>query len=107
YIVVALAFWYISLEQQSRQMTTYKLLELKADDPDFLHKVETITKEEKLKTMQYIGEGITFLLIILLGASFVYRAVRKQIRVAQQQQNFMMAITHELKTPIAVAKLNL
>jgi signal transduction histidine kinase len=27
--------------------------------------------------------------------------------MAQQQQNFMMAITHELKTPIAVAKLNL
>lgn len=107
YIVVALAFWYISLEQQSRQMTTYKLLELKADDPDYLRKVETITKEEELKTAQYIGEGITFLLIILLGASFVYRAVRKQIRVAQQQQNFMMAITHELKTPIAVAKLNL
>jgi signal transduction histidine kinase len=25
----------------------------------------------------------------------------------QQQQNFMMAITHELKTPISVAKLNL
>ncbi|HYE56536.1 MAG TPA: ATP-binding protein, partial [Chitinophagaceae bacterium] len=25
----------------------------------------------------------------------------------QQQQNFMMAITHELKTPIAVARLNL
>ena len=27
--------------------------------------------------------------------------------MAQQQQNFMMAITHELKTPIAIAKLNL
>src|SRR5580765_7492926 len=27
--------------------------------------------------------------------------------MTQQQQNFMMAITHELKTPIAVAKLNL
>jgi signal transduction histidine kinase len=33
--------------------------------------------------------------------------VRKQIRLAAQQQNFMMAITHELKTPIAVTKLNL
>ena len=25
----------------------------------------------------------------------------------QQQQNFMMAVTHELKTPISVARLNL
>ena len=42
-----------------------------------------------------------------MGAVFVYRSVRKQFRVQQQQQNFMMAVTHELKTPISVAKLNL
>jgi two-component system sensor histidine kinase CiaH len=33
--------------------------------------------------------------------------VRRQIRLQLQQQNFMMAVTHELKTPIAVTKLNL
>jgi two-component system, OmpR family, sensor histidine kinase CiaH len=33
--------------------------------------------------------------------------VRRQFRVQQQQQNFMMAVTHELKTPISVVKLNL
>ncbi|HEY4208635.1 MAG TPA: ATP-binding protein, partial [Puia sp.] len=56
---------------------------------------------------QYIGEGSTFLLLILVGALFVYREVRRQIRLQLQQQNFMMAVTHELKTPIAVTKLNL
>src|SRR6185436_8266010 len=45
--------------------------------------------------------------LILLGAIFVYREVRRQIKLQLQQQNFMMAITHELKTPIAVTKLNL
>jgi two-component system, OmpR family, sensor histidine kinase CiaH len=38
---------------------------------------------------------------------FVYRATRKQLRLSQQQENFMMAVTHELKTPIAVTQLNL
>ena len=59
------------------------------------------------KTAQYIGEGITFLLLILTGAAFVFRAINRQFKLSQQQQNFMMAITHELKTPIAVTKLNL
>lgn len=107
YIIAALFFWYIKLQQQNEQMADYKLLELVADDPSYLQKVEQINLEYNRKTMQFRGEGVAFLLIILVGAVFIFRAVRRQFRVAQQQQNFMMAITHELKTPIAVAKLNL
>lgn len=33
--------------------------------------------------------------------------MRRQLKHSQDQQNFMMALTHELKTPISVAKLNL
>ena len=95
------------MQQQNHQMAMYKLMELKADDPAYLQKIDTITIEEKRKAARNIGEGSSFLLVILIGAVFVYRVVRRQIKMAQQQQNFMMAITHELKTPIAIAKLNL
>jgi two-component system sensor histidine kinase CiaH len=107
YIIVALIFWFIELHRQSHQMALYQILQLKADDPAYLQKLNLIVEEEKRKNAQFIGEGSIFLLVILIGAVFVYRAVRRQIKMAQQQQNFMMAITHELKTPIAVAKLNL
>jgi K+-sensing histidine kinase KdpD len=46
-------------------------------------------------------------LVTLVGALFVYRSVRKQFLLNKQQQNFMMAVTHELKTPIAFVNLNL
>ena len=107
YIIVALIWWFIALQQQSHQMAVYKLMELKADDPAYLQKIDLVTAEEKRKNAQFIGEGSIFLLVILIGAVFVYRAVRRQLKMTQQQQNFMMAITHELKTPIAIAKLNL
>ena len=107
YIIAALIWWFIELQQQSHQMAVYKLLELQAGDPAYLQKLDAVNTEEKRKNAQFIGEGLIFLLVILIGAVFVYRAVRRQLRMAQQQQNFMMAITHELKTPIAVAKLNL
>ena len=48
-----------------------------------------------------------FLVVILAGAVFLRSAVMREVRIQRQQQNFMMAITHELKTPIAVTKLNL
>jgi two-component system sensor histidine kinase CiaH len=107
YIISLLAWWFIDLERQNRQMTTYKLQLLKPTDPNFAGRVANILSEEKKKTAADVGEGSTFLLVILVGAIYVYREVRRQIRLQQQQQNFMMALTHELKTPIAVTKLNL
>jgi len=50
---------------------------------------------------------LTFLLLFLLGAIYVYRSLLKQLKYSTLQQNFMMAVTHELKTPIAVTQLNL
>jgi len=69
--------------------------------------VDIIEREHEKNLFKYIGEGSTFLVLILIGAGFVYRSVRRQFLLQQQQQNFMMAITHELKTPISVARLNL
>lgn len=107
YIITALVFWFLSLLRQNEQMTAYKLLQLKKDSPDFEMQRTAIQEEKKRKIAQYVGEGGTFMLLILVGAVFVYRATRRQIQLNAQQQNFMMAITHELKTPIAVAKLNI
>lgn len=107
YILTALVFSYVFLLQQNEQMATYKIMQLKMDEPDYINKVTAIETEKKKKEFQYIGEGVIFMLIILVGAVFVYQAARKQIRLNHQQQNFMMAVTHELKTPIAVAKINL
>jgi two-component system, OmpR family, sensor histidine kinase CiaH len=107
YIIAALVWWFIALENQNTQMFSYKLEQMNRADTAFQRNLAQISDERERKTAQYIGEGATFLLVILVGAVFVYRATRKQIRLSQQQQNFMMAVTHELKTPIAVTRLNL
>lgn len=107
YIVAALIWWFISLNDQNKRMTQYRIDMIAHDNPQYTTTVEKIRDFEKRKTAQYLGEGITFLLLIIAGAVFIFRAVRKQLKSSVEQQNFMMAITHELKTPIAVTKLNL
>jgi signal transduction histidine kinase len=107
YILSALIFWFIELQKQSERMGILKQQELQIKDSGYQHKLEAILLEQQRKKAQYIGEGSIFLLVIVIGAIYLYRAVIHQIRIQQQQQNFMMAITHELKTPLAVAKLNL
>lgn len=107
YILSALLWWFIALNHQNDAMATLKLQAVNTTEQAYLNKTADILREKQRKTAQYIGEGLTFLAIILIGAAYVYRATRRQIKLAQQQQNFMMAVTHELKTPIAVAQLNL
>jgi two-component system, OmpR family, sensor histidine kinase CiaH len=107
YIIAALIWWFIALNTQNHQMALHDISLLKNDTPAYFETIERINDREKRKTSQYIGEGAVFFLVIMAGAFFIFRAVRKQLKAGQQQQHFMMAITHELKTPIAVTKLNL
>ncbi|MCU7547814.1 ATP-binding protein [Chitinophagaceae bacterium LB-8] len=110
YIVVALAWWFLVLETQNHQIYQLKMdkIEHMRSDPVSFNKERlSIEDHRKRNTIRHIGEGTTFLLFIILGAVFIFRSVRRHFRLQQQQQNFVMAITHELKTPIAVARLNL
>lgn len=107
YIIAALVWWFVALNHQNNDMAAMRLAELNKDDPQYIEKVEIITNLQQRKIAQYIGEGITFFALIVVGAVFVYRAARRQIKLSAQQQNFMMAVTHELKTPIAITQLNL
>ena len=112
YIVAALVWWFISLEKQNKIMwelrynTIYSHQKTLTTE-QITQQVNIIDNEKRRNTQKYIAEGITFLILILIGAGFVFSAVRRQFRLQQQQQNFMMAVTHELKTPISVARINL
>jgi len=107
YILAALIWWFIALNKQNRQMAIYETEVIKKDDPSNIKALANVLEVKKRKTAQYLGEGFVFFLFIITGAVFIYRAVNKQLKTSLQQQSFMMAITHELKTPIAIAKLNL
>jgi signal transduction histidine kinase len=52
-----------------------------------------------------LGEGSVFLIILLVGIYFFQRTIKKESEVHQQQQNFLLSVTHELKSPLAAIKL--
>jgi len=52
-----------------------------------------------------IGEGIFFMLIFMVGALKLKKAFVREHKIQQQQQNFLLAVTHELKSPLASIKL--
>jgi two-component system, OmpR family, sensor histidine kinase CiaH len=111
YIIAALVWWFFSLYTQNEMMYDLRKRHLETtlntSSTNFQMELAKIDEQRKRNIAKYIGEGGTFLALILFGAAYVYRLVRRQFRAQQQQQNFVMAITHELKTPISVSRLNL
>lgn len=107
YMVAALLWWYVALVKQNDQIANVQYSSFQSNDPAIVQKVHAIQDYQLRKQKQYIGEGLTILFLFLLGAIYVYRSLKKQLRYSNQQQNFMMAVTHELKTPIAITQLNI
>jgi signal transduction histidine kinase len=105
--LAALIFWYIDLNAQNQELTRLRLNAVNPHETNYVEKVNQINDIRDRKNVQYTGEGITFLLMIIAGAFYVFRIIKKQLVQAEQQKNLMIAITHELKTPIAITRLNL
>ena len=107
YLLAALAWWFIELWKQNEEMFAFKSAQLERKDPDYEERIALITDERERNRAQYIGEGAIFLILTVIGAVYVYRSVRREMRINDSHKNFMMAVTHELKTPIAITRLNL
>lgn len=68
---------------------------------------QDIAQELVTKRYMIIGEGLIFLLILIAGMLLTVRYMQRDARLARLQRNFLLSVTHELKTPIASAQLYL
>lgn len=85
-----------------------KLLELSiSSDTDLIFQVKELHSKKLKQTLMIVGEGTVFLLLLLYGIFKIKQAHDRENKLTQQKNNFLLSITHELKTPIAATKLQL
>lgn len=68
---------------------------------------QNIKSRFQRQKLMIIGEGLVFLVLLSAGSIKLWQTFRKEIFLAQQQSNFLLSITHELKSPLASMKLSL
>ena len=63
--------------------------------------------EERRRINQYAWEGGFFLLALAVCIGVIFRALRAEARVRQEQDNFLALVSHQFKTPLASLQLSL
>ncbi len=102
-LLIAQAIWWITLMAQLFDEKVEMVNELGADEMY----VELIHREEVSRQIMIGLEGIFFLLLVGIGAWLIYRTLVKNEELKFAQQNFLMSVTHEIKTPLASMKIYL
>ena len=60
---------------------------------------------EANNTWMIVGEGSVFLAILIFGISRLYKSMKRERSLHRRQSNFLLSVTHELKTPLASVQL--
>ena len=96
-MLFALLWWTILLNQKTETIHGLK---------SAMNENEELVSEEcfRQKTM-IIGEGLVFGLSLIAGIVLLNRGFRREIITAKQQKNFLLSVTHELKSPITAIQL--
>ena len=88
YVVLQFAWW------------GYHLIEL-------TESLKSEATEISKRVVMVIGEGLVFFSILLFGLWKIRSSIKKELQLSQRLTNFLLSVTHELKTPLAANKLYL
>jgi signal transduction histidine kinase len=116
YMMMAFAWWTVLLFTKNRDAFSAKseLLEI-----GMIKEKLVKTHAEFLATQQYqslstrytrqewmiVGEAVVFVISLGFGVYLINRGYNKEMVASQQSRNFLLSITHELKSPIASIRL--
>lgn len=64
-----------------------------------------LVKTQPQRTGMILGEGAMFVMVFTVGAYFMHKSLNKEAKLHEQKKNFLLSVTHELKSPLASIKL--
>jgi K+-sensing histidine kinase KdpD len=66
-----------------------------------------VLDEYRRRIVMMVSEGAFFALLLIVFMGLLWRTFRREVELERQHRNFLSAITHELKSPIAAIRVAL
>ncbi len=110
YVVLQFAWWSYLMVEQNYEIYHLKseINVLKGESLDEVVKNgNELNAKLHTKWIMIAGEGTVFIGLLIAGIFQIRKTFNKESMLAHQQKNFLLSVTHELKSPIASTKLQL
>jgi len=116
YMLIAFAWWSVLLFQKNKDafnakaellkigMVAEKIIQNEAQF-EASQPYQSLKKDYRKQELMIFGEASVFILSLVIGIYLINRGYNKEIEIANQRRNFLLSITHELKSPIASIRL--
>ena len=117
YMMLAFAWWSVLLfiknrdayeaKRDNMRLVMIARQEIPPTDEAFYRTPAFQELKKRYESQEYmiLGEAGVFVLSLAVGVWLINRGYHKEVMAAQQQRNFLLSITHELKSPIASIRL--
>lgn len=110
YVILQFGWWAYMLIDLNTEVYQHKL-EMAVRDyagtAEYDIQKGQLDKKLTLKLWMVLGEGSVFFVLLIFGILKTRNSFKKEVLLANQQKNFLLSVTHELKSPIASVKLYL
>lgn len=116
YMMMAFTWWTVLLFTKNRDAFDAKSQLMKIgmiaegvikNDAQFVASAqyESLSKHYTRQEWMIVGEAVVFVISLVFGVYLINRGYNKEMIASQQSRNFLLSITHELKSPIASIRL--
>ncbi len=72
-----------------------------------LQSFQQLEKRYLAQRRMILSEALVMMILLMAGTFQLYRTFKKEIDLNRRQKNFLLSITHELKSPLSSTKLSL
>lgn len=107
YMILAFGWWAYHLWSQNDRLYAVEKQLLAAAPAQEATPAASLrlTRQWQSKRRMVVAEGLFFTLCLAIGLYIINRSTSREVALARQRRNFMLSITHELKSPIAGMRL--
>ena len=108
-MLMALIWWTILLHSKNKEvfLAQLELINSAPKDDSTTNTVATLTSSYKRQANMILGEGVVFGVSLLIGIWLIQRSFIRELETRERQNNFLLSITHELKSPLTAINLSL
>ena len=107
YMLLALVWWTILLHTKNKEVYEAQVENLKITQHNTPETYEFLTKNYKRQANMILGEGMVFGVSLLIGIWLIQRSFARELETKEKQNNFLLSVTHELKSPLTTINLSL